>query len=61
MSEDAETFTCEHCKATFPKAWSDDEAEAEARQNWGGDLPLEEKAVVCEDCYRKFIGWMQGA
>lgn len=58
-TEQETTFTCDHCGWTFLQGWSDEEAQAEARENWGGDLPDEERAILCNGCYREFIGWMQ--
>jgi hypothetical protein len=52
-----DTFTCDHCKQSFPRDTSDDAeaavlAEAEKRF---GYLPPEGRAVVCNSCYAKFI------
>lgn len=46
------TFTCAVCKETFASAWSDDEARAELRSNFG-NVPVEQCALACEDCVRK--------
>ncbi len=43
------SFTCAQCDGTFEKAWSDEEAAAEAEENFG-DL-LGDPVVVCDDCY----------
>lgn len=45
------TFTCDRCGGTFPKAWSDDEAEAESRELFGEIEPTE-RAVICDDCFK---------
>lgn len=58
MSEDI--YTCGNCGGTFEKAWSDDESDAEARQMFG-EIPAEEKAVVCDDCYRAMMQWYSSA
>ena len=50
----SDTFTCELCGGTFPKAWSDAEAQAEAVTN-GFDIQGD-TAVVCDDCYDKIMG-----
>lgn len=45
-----ETFKCACCKRTFTKARTDEEAMAEAREEWGevlGDAP----EVVCDSCW----------
>lgn len=48
----ANEFRCEACGEVFPKAWSDEEAEAECAENFPG-LPESERAVVCDDCFKK--------
>lgn len=47
----AETYTCAHCGWTGEKGWSDEEAEAEAQQNFGGPLDPDDRAIICDDCY----------
>jgi hypothetical protein len=52
-----DTFTCDHCKQTFPRDTSDAAEEAvlaEAEKRFG-PLPPEGRAVVCNGCYAKFI------
>lgn len=49
----AETYKCGHCKEVFEKAWSDEEALAEMKQEWG-NLAEDNRAVVCDDCFNKF-------
>lgn len=44
-------FTCESCHRTFERGRPDDEATTESKTLWG-DLPKEELAVVCDDCFR---------
>jgi hypothetical protein len=51
----SDNFTCENCKKTFEKKWSDDEAQKEAEKNGWGNLPKDEIAVVCDDCYNLLI------
>jgi hypothetical protein len=46
-----ETFTCAACGGTFPNAWTDAEAQAEAEELFGDDLG-EDPAVVCDECYQ---------
>lgn len=50
MSDDQ--FTCGACGGTFPKAWSDEEALAEAEDAFDPS-ELEDAAVVCDDCWRE--------
>jgi hypothetical protein len=52
----ADTFTCDGCGGTFPKAWTDEEAEAEAREVWGA-MP-EDASVICDDCFHGFMPWV---
>jgi hypothetical protein len=55
------TFTCESCGGTFDKVWSDEEAAAEAEENFPG-LDVSDPAeagVVCDDCYRHIMARMQ--
>lgn len=53
-------FTCEQCRCTFPKGWTDDERDAEAVLN-GFDLEAD-NVIVCDDCYEQIMtfnepGW----
>ena len=50
------TYTCSHCRGTFEPAWSDEEAKAEAAETFP-DVPLEECAIVCDECYKKIMSW----
>jgi uncharacterized protein with PIN domain len=45
------TYTCAMCKETFEKGVSDEEAIAEMESHFG-KVPIEELAVVCNDCYK---------
>ena len=40
------------CGGVFEKAWTDEEALAESKSNFG-EIPQEERAVVCDDCFNK--------
>jgi hypothetical protein len=44
-------FTCTMCRETFDKAWTDDEAWAEARQLWTAEEIARGTDVVCDDCF----------
>ena len=50
-------FRCERCGRAFPKAWTDEEAAAEAKAVWGAVPAAEEAATICDDCYQEFIAW----
>jgi hypothetical protein len=52
MSGEKDEFSCEMCGGTFPKAWSDEEAEAEYVRLFGGDPKKDDVAVICEVCFR---------
>lgn len=53
-----ETFTCANCGETHEKGWSDEEAAAEAQENFPGiDIASgDEAAVVCDACYEHIMG-----
>jgi hypothetical protein len=51
----SESFTCAECGGTFEKAWSDEEARAEADENFGDELV--DPVVVCDDCYQEMVAW----
>ncbi len=51
----APTFTCDNCHRTFPKGWSDVEARAEASRAGFPDQPIDQFAVVCDDCYQQIM------
>jgi rubredoxin len=58
MSE-TETYTCALCGGVFEKGQSDEEALAESRAYFG-DVPPEELAVVCDDCWEEVRPDRQG-
>lgn len=43
-------FRCAVCGNVYEKAWSDEEAMKESRELWG-EIPEEEREVVCDDCF----------
>ena len=51
LSGVSDTFTCANCGETFPKGWSDEEAQAEAEAIF---TPAELAAtdIVCDDCFK---------
>lgn len=49
---DLGTFKCDACKGVFPKARSDEEAEADALK-LHGNIPIEDRATVCHNCWLK--------
>ena len=44
------TYTCAACGETSESEISDEEALAEAKLLWG-DIPPEQRAVICDDCF----------
>ena len=52
----ANEFQCAQCERTFTRGWSDDEAAAEFRQNFGAE-DMEEVEEVCDDCYAAIMEW----
>lgn len=50
-------YTCEWCGQTYESEWSEEEAQEEYENNF---FPEEregvEKAIVCDDCYKKVMG-----
>jgi len=47
---------CNECGGTFEKGWCDDEANAEAQQNFGNTGNDPGMAVFCDPCYRAIVG-----
>ena len=60
MNEDPKFFTCAQCGRRFPRLGPDEEAQAEALENFGvrGDAPG--MAIVCDDCYREIMARIRG-
>ena len=53
-----ETYQCAKCLETYEKGWTDEEAEKEAEENFGF-IEIEERAIICDDCYREIMGLPQ--
>jgi hypothetical protein len=49
-------YQCDACNGIFEKGWTDEEADQECRKNFG-EIPENEKAVICDDCYKEFMEW----
>ena len=58
MTGKAFKYTCAQCGGTFVSTWTDEEAQAEAALKFPGEKA---KRIVCEDCYRIFIGFLRPA
>jgi hypothetical protein len=52
------TFTCVNCNGTFPKGWSDEDAEADYAALWGQHMG-EPRVTLCEECDREFKAWLK--
>jgi hypothetical protein len=48
-------FTCAQCGGVFEKAWTDEEAIAEAHETYTTGELDEGTEVVCGDCYRRVM------
>ena len=59
MTEPAETYACAACGETFEKAWTDDEAKAEAKELWG-DIPEDQMVIICDDCHKRGMARLRG-
>lgn len=56
----AETYTCDQCHGTFDEGWSDEEANAEALENFGvaNASRNTDMARICDDCYKAMTSWL---
>ena len=50
-----EEFKCEECGGIFEKGWTDNEARLEQIENEFGNIPNNQLAVICDDCYKKIM------
>lgn len=50
----SELFRCEGCGAEFEKAWTEEEARAEAAASFPS-VPASKMAQVCDDCYQQLV------
>ena len=48
----ADEYRCALCQEVFTKGWSDEEAKAEAEENFPG-LAEGDACLVCDDCYKR--------
>lgn len=59
MSE--KEYKCDYCKGIFKKKddWTERDAKEEHLKNFGfeADADIEPPAILCDDCYKKFMGW----
>ncbi len=45
-------YQCASCGGVFEKGWSDEEAENEVAEIWG-EIPQEERVVICNTCFNR--------
>lgn len=43
-------YQCAYCENIYEKGWSDEEAEKEVNEIWG-EIPENERMVICDDCF----------
>jgi len=43
-------FKCAICLNIYKKGWSDEEVENEVKEIWG-EIPQEQRVVICDDCF----------
>jgi len=41
------------CGEEFEEGWTDEEAQAEMKENFGENITKEDCEVICDDCYEK--------
>jgi len=46
-------YKCAVCSGEFEKGWSEEEAVAEMKNNFGEDSTTDDCSIVCDDCYKK--------
>jgi hypothetical protein len=49
-----EKFKCAACGGVFEKIWTDEEALAELKENFG-DISTKECNLICDGCYKKAL------
>lgn len=52
-------YTCDHCHGRFRTVTPEGDALAEAEQIFGEPLPPDDRAVLCDPCWRKFMVWFE--
>lgn len=50
-------FQCDLCKGIFDKGWTDEEANAEAIETFGGLHP--DDGILCDDCHKEYMKWFE--
>ena len=52
MKIDTNEYQCEICLNVYEKGWTDEESENEMKDIWG-NIPQEERRVICDDCFNQ--------
>ena len=45
-------YRCASCRNIYEKGWSDKEARKEMQEIWG-EVPEQQRAVICDDCFNR--------
>lgn len=64
MSDDLgpDEYRCAECGGVFAKGQSDEAAEAEYRAEFPRSAAAgAARAIVCDDCYKAFVAWVEMA
>lgn len=48
-------YVCAECGGEFDKGWTDDEAEAEYTATFADLPPDTDRALVCDDCFKRLM------
>ena len=51
---DKDQFRCGECGQVFVKGWTDEECLEEMKETFG-NIPEEQRAYVCDECYKKLM------
>lgn len=64
MSAAPDTYVCQECGGEFEFGRPNEEAHAEAQEQFGRDGHAPDMAIICHDCYLEIaerFGWKVGA
>lgn len=58
MTHPKSTYTCQGCGGTFDKdpEWTSADVTEEMKTNFGA-VDDDDKATICDDCYKAFMKW----
>lgn len=52
-------FICDNCGLKFKKALTDEQAEEQFKKEFPNIKRNKGDALVCDDCYKKFMEWLK--